>query len=45
LFNEVIVDVLRLRILDFLPLLVLRIGYTTQESMSCKSAWTWQQPE
>jgi hypothetical protein len=33
LFNEVIVDVLRLRILDFLPLLVPRIGYATQESI------------
>jgi hypothetical protein len=33
LFNEVIVDVLRLRILDFLPLLVLQIGYATQESI------------
>jgi hypothetical protein len=34
LFNEVIVDVLRLRILDFLPLLVPQIGYATQESIS-----------
>ncbi len=33
LFNEVIVDVLRLRILDFLPLLEPRLGYATQESI------------
>jgi hypothetical protein len=33
LFNEVIVDVLRLRILDFLPLLEPQLGYATQESI------------
>ncbi len=33
LFNEVIVDVLRLRILDITPLLVPQIGYATQESI------------
>ncbi len=34
LFNEVIIDVLRLRILDFSPLLELQLGYATQESIS-----------
>jgi hypothetical protein len=34
LFNEVIVDVLRLRTLDFSPLLEPRLGYATQESIS-----------
>ncbi len=34
LFNEVIVDVLRLRILDFSPLPEPQLGYATQESIS-----------
>ncbi len=34
LFNEMIIDVLQLRILDFSPLLKTGLGYVTQESIS-----------